>query len=117
MLPKAYQGYRRSCTIPKEEWVLVHGVTLDSLCNDYSMTRDAQLRPETHIPDLYSLVFSLWNPFIMLFKIGETFFLYNIPSKSVELLSYRGNPPTDYGGEYIWHLHLETHFLSSYFLQ
>ncbi|XP_022890925.1 F-box protein At5g03970-like [Olea europaea var. sylvestris] len=117
MLPKSDQGYKRSCTIPKEEWVLVHGVTFESLCNDYSMIRDTRLRPETHSSKFYSLVFSSWNPLIVLFRIGETVFVYNIPSKSVELLSYRGKPPIDYGGEYIWHPHFETHFLSSYSLQ
>lgn len=117
MLPKSDQGYRRSCTVAKEEWVLVHGVTLDSLGNDYPIIKDALSSPETHCSKLRSLVFSPWNPLIVLFRIGETVLLYNIQSMSMESLSYRGKPPTNYGGEYIWHPHFETPFLSSYSLQ
>ncbi|KAL2557899.1 F-box protein [Forsythia ovata] len=117
-LPKGENGYKRSCNIPAKDWSLVHTVTLDSLCNDYSAL--SYLREELkngHL-DLYMLALIPWNPLIVVFRIDETIFLYNAESKSMETVRLRyHDQPTIVPFDDYWHPYFESPFLSSYALQ
>ncbi|KAL2541492.1 F-box protein [Abeliophyllum distichum] len=117
-LPKGENGYKRSCNIPAKDWSLVHTVTLDSLCNDYSAISYLRKRLKYRHLDLYMLALIPWNPLIVVFRIDETVFLYNSESKSMEKVRLRYHyQPTIVPFDDYWHPYFESPFLSSYALQ
>ncbi|KAL2546036.1 F-box protein [Forsythia ovata] len=116
MLPKGENGYRRSCTIPRQEWSLVHTVNLYSLCDNYSIISHVQACMQDYY-DLYMIALNPNNPLIMLFSIDGTTFLCNIVSKSVEPIRYHGPSMEDHSDFYTLYPYFESPFLSSYALQ
>ncbi|KAL2518889.1 F-box domain-containing protein [Abeliophyllum distichum] len=116
MLPKGENGYRRSCTIPRQEWSLVHTVNLDSLRDNYSIISHVKTCMQDYY-DLYMIALNPKNPLIVLFSICGTTFVCDIESKSVEPIPYHGPPTNDNLGFYTLYPYFESPFLSSYALQ
>ncbi|KAL2557969.1 F-box protein [Forsythia ovata] len=102
MLPKSDQGYKRSCNIPKEEWILMHELTSNSLNNDYLMIRKTRARLHDFRTDLTLIALNPWNPSIVFFKIGETIFKCNAETKLIELVQFSGIPIADPYLKYSW---------------
>ncbi|KAL2546037.1 F-box protein [Forsythia ovata] len=116
MLPKGENGYRRSCTIPRQEWSLVHTVNLDSLCDNYSIISHVRTCMQDYY-DLYMIALNPKNPLIVLFSICGTTFVCNIESKSMEPVQYHEPSTEDHICFYNLYPYFESPFLSSYALQ
>ncbi|KAL3845918.1 hypothetical protein ACJIZ3_003321 [Penstemon smallii] len=113
MLPKNEDGsYMRSTTIPADEWRLMHTITAASLLNELGIP--LMLENDDHLDSVWleGLIPYACSAVVVVIRVGERVYLYNLETQSIELLQYDdGNYPTKW-----WYPYMESLYLSSYAL-
>ncbi|KAK6117769.1 hypothetical protein DH2020_048484 [Rehmannia glutinosa] len=85
-------GYTSTTTIPGTEWVLMHSVGIDSLRKDAGLPPAARAERDRKTTAIYLESFIPWNPLVVVLRQGPRVFLYNLETRSIQLLQFHGRP-------------------------
>ncbi|KAL7109728.1 hypothetical protein ACP275_06G193600 [Erythranthe tilingii] len=117
-LPKGVNGgYKRTTTIPSDEWVVKYKIYVDCFC--LITERDCFVTGWWRVsnPTVDLDAFVSWDPLVVLVRNYETWFLYNLDTDTWELVGCYGRlihiSPSSYYQPSLLPF-VETSFLSSY---
>ncbi|KAL3838969.1 hypothetical protein ACJIZ3_023560 [Penstemon smallii] len=120
MLPKKIndgRSYRRSTTIPANEWILMHTITMTSLLKEPALklleNNNKRNDPRSEWIWLEGFIIPS-NPTVVVIRREKRVFIYNLETKLMDSIQY------DDGGRgpctIWWDPYMESHYLSSYAL-
>lgn len=114
-LPKdVHASYKYPTTITEDQWILWHTVDHESVCKEMSMLLESKNRKKNvHASNLKLKALIPSDPVVAVLSMQEKIFLYNLESKSLELVQYR-NRPFGFWCCNGWHPFMESVSLSTY---